>query len=179
MQKTIWCARFITLRGEEVSRAADTLHKPLLLHKRQHVLSNCQNLYFKDCNRAVCEVLLRFYVCGVCIQACVFCMSDCAWACTCILTPVYAHVLMFVYFMRASTFKRVFVCVYSICLLLCWQTLHWSLLLKSAALILHVSRPDKWKYARARRRKKAAALHEARWRLHCPGRPLRVPLGSN
>lgn len=27
-------------------------------------------------------------------------------------------------------------------------------LLKSAALILHVGRPDKWKYARARRRKK-------------------------
>lgn len=49
MHKAIWC---VLLRGEDVSRAADRLHKPFLLHKRQRALSNCQNLYFKDCDRS-------------------------------------------------------------------------------------------------------------------------------
>lgn len=42
---------FINARGEEVLRAADRLHKPPLLHKRQNMLSNCQNLYFEACDR--------------------------------------------------------------------------------------------------------------------------------
>lgn len=74
MHKAIWCVRFITLRGREVSRAADRLHKPPPPHKRKHVLSNCQNLYFKDCDRSSmwCSRLL---LCLWCL-----CASASVWA---------------------------------------------------------------------------------------------------
>lgn len=38
--------------GRKVLRAADGFHEPLLPHKRQHVLSNCQNFGFEDCERS-------------------------------------------------------------------------------------------------------------------------------
>ena len=122
MHKAIWHVRFITLGGEEVLRAADRLHKPLLPHKSKHILSNCQNSYFKDCDRSarvrfsiafMSAVFVRKCLCvslTLCLcDVCVFYQRVHLWACM--------HVCVRIFSMPASFF---------------WQTLHsdlfyWSL----------------------------------------------------
>lgn len=66
------CVIVLLLRGVEVLRAADRLHKSLLLHKREHVLSNCQNVYVKDCGRPAVwgspsPLCLRWWCISVCV----------------------------------------------------------------------------------------------------------------
>lgn len=110
--KAIWCMHFITLRGEEVLRTADRLHKPLMIQKRQHVLSNCQKLTSRIVIGPLYEVLPRFYVCGVCVQACVLdewlCMSLCACFDTCVCT----HPCVCVFHECIRIWVCTFVCVY-------------------------------------------------------------------
>lgn len=76
-----WCLCRVThkavwrclLRGE-VWRSADRLHEPLLLHKRTHVLSNCQNSYFKGCDRPAVRGS-PWLLCLRCTSVCVLCTS--------------------------------------------------------------------------------------------------------
>lgn len=99
VHEAIWYMVVLLLRGE-VSRAADRLHKPPLLHKRRHVLSNCQNVYVKNGGRSS--------VWGSLSPLCV-CEPDFLHECACLPSSV----LVFVY-SSASTF----VCVCTISLLL-------------------------------------------------------------
>lgn len=79
--KTYGAFYFINARGEEVLRAAARLHKPPLLHKRQNMLSNCQNLYFEACDRLA--------VWGSPLLLCLRCLCTsvwltlCTWVCVC------------------------------------------------------------------------------------------------
>lgn len=149
---------FINLREEEVLRAADRLHKPPLLHKRRHVLSNCQNLYFKACDRPA--------VWGSPLLLCRRCLCTSVWLTVCargtMHETVHAHVLMSVCFLRANTFENacMIVCVYSQYAppLPLRNLALWSILLKCVALTVRISRCDKWNYAGARREKKLLHL---------------------
>lgn len=147
--------------SREASRTADRLHL-LLRHKRHRLLSNCQNWRLKDGDGTSYEPLQSFHTCCVGAEPSVSHELICSG--TCVLHA--AHMRFFCLFCRVS--------VYSLRLLL-W---HWSISAKSAALRLRVSGPDKWKYARARRKETLPHFMRHDDGSIAQGGPSRVPLGS-
>ena len=96
------------------------------------------------------EVLHRFHVCGVCVQARVFCeWARCECVCVCVFWHLCVHMSQR---LRTSQVRLcIFVRVYSERLLLLDTSLdsdpfYWSLM-------RHVSRPDKWKIHQGRKKK--------------------------
>lgn len=132
-----------------------------------------------------CEALHRFNVCHICVQACVW-LTLCIcvpsewlymYILVCVCMSVYAHVLMCVYFISLSPFACVwmFVCVDWICLLRHSDPFYWCLQLLFCMSVDLIN----GNMLGQEEKNKTATLHEAWWRLHCPGRPLRIPMGSN
>ena len=159
-----------------MSRAADRLHKPLLLHKRPHVLSNCQNLYFKDCDRSAawgspslsCLWCLR-------TSACVLWMSK-MWVCVCECVCVCFDICV-------CTCRSVCVlhkCVYaSLCAYIrsvCSFSTHLSTLIRFTEVLWGTSvAPINGKYTRAGRKKTCYTP----WSTMTASLPREAPLQSS